>query len=404
MYKLPIQNSVMNHKSKLTMTWLLSYISIASVSASMITPGLSNIEHTFSLNAGKVEWIVSSFLIGYVIGQLLYGPIANVYGRLGALKWGLNINLIGLIFCLFASFYPHYSLLLVGRFITGLGSAAGLTCTFMLINEWLPEDQRKTAMAYSILSFALGVGFAVLIGGIITQYTQWQGCFVFLLLHGLLMRMGTCVFSETLIKPKSFHIQTLLRDYGHALRSFKLLVFSIIWGACSAIGYCYSAAAPQIANQFLHLSAAQYGYWNTINIIGMLIGGLSARVLMQRFSVINVIGIGYVGTFTALLSLVSMFYVESPSVFWFFLTTCVLYCCSSYLFAGGSYMSSNAIEDKASASSMMSFVNMGIATLSVVIMGYLSSNPFNALLIILAGVLLTSLILLTVFLVRNRSL
>jgi MFS transporter, DHA1 family, multidrug resistance protein len=399
-----IKNSVMNTKSKLTMTWLLSYISIASVSAAMITPALSNIEQTFSLNTGTVEWIISSFLIGYVIGQLVYGPIANVYGRLNALKWGLNINLLGIGLCLFASFYPHYSLLLVGRFITGLGSAAGLTCTFMLINEWLPKNQRKTAMAYSILSFALGVGLAVLLGGVITQYTQWQGCFVFLLLHGLLMRIGTCVFSETLTKPKSFHVQTLLRDYGHALCSFKLLVFSIIWGACSAIGYCYSAAAPQIAHQYLHLSAAEYGYWNTINIIGMLIGGLSARVLMQRFSVMHVIGIGYVGSFTALLSLISMFYVESPSVFWFFLSTCILYCCSSYLFAGGSYMASNAIEDKASSSSMMSFVNMGIATLSVVMMGYLSPNPFNALLIILAGVLLISLMLLILFRVRNHNL
>ena len=126
----------------------------------------------------------------YVIGQLIYAPLANVYGRLNALKWGLNINILGLVLCLYASIEPHYLLLLLGRLITGLGSAAGLTCTFMLINEWLPEDQRKTAMAYSILSFALGIGFAVLIGGVITQYLQWQGCFIFLLLQGLLMRLG----------------------------------------------------------------------------------------------------------------------------------------------------------------------------------------------------------------------
>ncbi len=398
-----IENRTMKDKSKLTMAWLLSYISIASVSAAMITPALSNIEHTFSLSTGTVEWVVSSFLIGYVIGQLIYGPLANVYGRLNALKWGLNINIFGLLLCLFASFFPHYLLLLVGRFITGLGSAAGLTCTFMLINEWLPEDQRKTAMAYSILSFALGIGFAVLLGGVITQYTQWQGCFVFLLLYGLLMRIGTCVFSETLSKPKSFHVPTLLRDYGHALCSFKLLVFSLIWGVCSAVGYCYSAAAPQIAHQYLHLSAAEYGYWNTINIIGMLIGGLSARVLMQRCSVMHVIGLGYIGSFIALLSLVSMLYVGSQSVFWFFLSTCMLYSCSSYLFAGGSYMASNAIEDKANASSMMSFVNMGVATLSVVVMGYLSSNPFNALLMILFGVFLISLILLMTFRVSHHE-
>lgn len=324
--------------SKLSMTWLLSYISIASVSAAIITPALPNIEHTFALSAGTVEWIVSAFLIGYVIGQLIYGPLANVYGRLKALQWGLNINILGILLCLLASFYPNFLLLLIGRFITGLGSAAGLTCTFMLINEWLPEEHRKTAMAYSILSFALGIGLAVLIGGIITQYSQWQVCFIFLLLQGLLMRIGIRVFDETLREPKSFHIPTLLCDYRHALRSFKLLTFASIWGACSAVGYCYSAAAPQIAHQYLHLSASEYGYWNVLNIIGMLIGGLSARVLMQRFSVMKVIAVGYIGSFFGLLSLVAMLYINYNSVLWFFISTCLLYCCSSYLFAGGSYM------------------------------------------------------------------
>lgn len=72
--------------SKFTMTWLLSYISIASVSAAIITPALPHIEQTFILNSGTVEWVVSTFLIGYVIGQLIYAPLASVYGRLNALK------------------------------------------------------------------------------------------------------------------------------------------------------------------------------------------------------------------------------------------------------------------------------------------------------------------------------
>jgi MFS transporter, DHA1 family, multidrug resistance protein len=73
--------------SKLSMIWLLSYISIASVSAAIITPALPNIEHTFALSTGTVEWIVSAFLIGYVIGQLVYGSLANCYGRIKALQW-----------------------------------------------------------------------------------------------------------------------------------------------------------------------------------------------------------------------------------------------------------------------------------------------------------------------------
>ncbi|MCP0913760.1 MFS transporter [Legionella sp. 27cVA30] len=389
--------------SKLSIPWLLSYISIASVSAVIITPALPEIEHAFALNTAAIEWVVSAFLIGYVLGQLIYGPLANVYGRLKALQWGLNINILGVLFCLFASFYANYPLLLIGRLITGLGSAAGLTCTFMLINEWLPEEQRKTATAYSILSFALGIGFAVLLGGIITQYSHWQGCFIFLLLQGLLMRVGIRVFDETLIEAKSFHIPTLLRDYGQALFSFKLLVFSLIWGVCSAVGYCYSAAAPQIAHHYLNLTASEYGYWNIINIIGMLSGGISARFLMQRFRTMQVIAMGYIACSLALLSLGFMLYLNHCTSLWFFTSTSLLYCFSSYLYIGGSYIASNAIEDKASASSMMSFLSMSVATLSVVVMGYLSANPFYGFLSILSGLLLLTLLLLICYQMRIRK-
>src|SRR3990167_10016239 len=154
--------------SVFNLIWLLSYISIASVSAAIITPALPAIQAHYGLTLGTVEWIVSAFLIGYVIGQLIYAPLANQYGRLKALRIGLAINLLGIIVCLAALSSEAYWLLIIGRLITALGAASGLACTFMLINEWLPESLRKTAMSYSVLSFALGVGLAVMIGGIIT--------------------------------------------------------------------------------------------------------------------------------------------------------------------------------------------------------------------------------------------
>jgi predicted MFS family arabinose efflux permease len=109
------------------------------------------------------------------------------------------------------------------------------------------------------------------------------------------------------------------------------------------------------------------------------------------------------GVSLALLSLMAMLYFNNNSVLWFYTSTCLLYCCSSYLFAGGSYMASNAIEDRASASSMMSFINMGVATLSVVVMGYLSSNPFYGFLWILGSVILITLALLLRFSIKIKN-
>ncbi|MCW8469265.1 MFS transporter [Fluoribacter gormanii] len=392
--------------SSFNLFWLLNYISIASVSAAIITPALPKIQTEYGLGPGIIEWIVSAFLIGYVAGQLVYAPLANRYGRLKALRTGLVINLVGIVICLFALLQGSYWLLVGGRLITALGAASGLACTFMLINEWLPETQRKTAMAYSVLSFALGIGIAVVIGGLITEYLYWQGCFWILLIHGLIMLWGTCVFSETLIQPKSIHVLTIIRDYYAALASAKLVIFSLVVGCCSAISYCFSAAGPQIAEQLLKLSAAEYGYWNILNIVGMLMGGLFAKQLLARFSANQLIAVGFLGVALGIVNLLMMWHLGSQSSLWFFLITASLYLFSSFLFSGGSFVASNALSDKASAAAMMSFVNMCFATLGVIVMGYLMVNPLLSFVIILSIIwlLVVGLLLIRTLKVNNRLL
>lgn len=376
--------------------WLLSYISIASVSAAIITPALPEIQQQYALVQGQVEWIVSAFLIGYVIGQLIYGPLANRFGRIMALRTGLVINLLGILIC-FSGLYLHsYSILIIGRLISALGAASGLACTFMLINEWLPEEQRRAAMAYSILSFTLGIGLAVILGGMITEYSHWGNCFLLLLGHGLLMLYGTRVFSETLIAPQAINLGSILKGYKKVLSSGVLLTYSSVVGLCSAIGYCFSAAGPQIALELFRLSPAEYGYWNIFNMIGMLAGGLLAKALLQRFKADKVVILGLAGTALGIISLIKMSHSENISALWFFTSTVLMYLFSGLLFAGGSYIASNAVNDKASSAAMMSFINMSTATLAVVLMGYISIKPLFAFIAILSSLWLFVFVVLCV--------
>ena len=391
---------VNNKTSSFNLIWLLNYISIASVSAAIITPALPQIQTQYALTAGTVEWIVSAFLIGYMVGQLIYGPLANRFGRLKALRIGLTINLIGIVVCLIALAAQIYILLIVGRLITALGAASGLACTFMLINEWLPESQRKNAMSYSVLSFALGIGIAVVLGGLITDYWHWQGCFWFLLAHGVIMLLGTRVFSETLVTPKPIHALTIIKDYSAALSSSKLVIFSLVVGSCSAISYCFSAAGPQIAEELLTLSAAEYGYWNSLNIVGMLLGGILVKQLLTRFSASQVIAVGFLGVALGIANLIFMWTFSSNSTLWFFLITASLYLFNGLLFSSGSLIASNALTDKASAAAMMSFINMCFATLSVILMGYLATNPLLSFIIILV---LVWILVVTLLLVEKCS-
>jgi len=384
--------------NKLKTAILLSFICIASISSAIITPALTKIELFYSLSHGALEWVVSIFLLGYVIGQLIYGPIANRYGRLKALRVGLFINLIGVLVCICSTYFVSYGLLLFGRLITALGSAAGLSCTFMLLNELLSEKEAKGAMSFAIVSFTVGIGLAVTLGGMITTYLQWQYCFWLLLFHGILMYGLTYLFQETLQNPIKFNLTKVLSGYKKALSNKTLLIFSLTLGFVSAISYCYSTAAPIYAISVLKLTASSYGYWNIINMIGMFASGFISASLMNEYGPNKLLKIGFAALAPCLMSLILIALTGASSTLWFFLTTMMLYLCGGLLFPACSYLASNAIEDRASASSMMSFINMMTAMLSVIVMGYL---PFA--MIISFGFILFSLFLLTFVLSFYKS-
>jgi len=370
--------------SRLKISLLLSYICIASLSAAIITPALPQIEHTFSLTHGALEWVISIFLLGYVIGQLIYGPMANRFGRLNALRSGLVVNLNGIVLCIVSVWVHSYSLLLFGRLITALGAAAGLSVTFILLNEMLDKEQAKQAMSFSILSFTAGVGLAVTVGGIITHYFVWQDCFWVLLIHGVIMLTLTWQFTETLKKPLPLNPISILSGYRSALKSKRLVVFSLVVGLAAAVNYGYSAAAPLYAQSVLKLTPATYGYWNLINMVGMLASGFLSAHLIKRYGPKLLLSMGLALMIPCLISMTLMSITHHSNVLWFFVTTMFLYLFSALLFPAGSFFASNAIEDKASASSMMSFINMGSAMLAVVVMGYLPLTSISSLTLTLA--------------------
>ena len=370
-------------------TWkipvLLSYISIASASATIITPALPKIESAFQIGYGMLEWAISIFLIGYMLGQIIYGPLANRIGRLPALRVGFGINLIGIAICLIGSYCDVYGLLLAGRFITAIGASAGLVCTFILLNESLSEERAKHAISFAVVSFTLGIGAAVLLGGIITQYLDWIDCFWLLMAHGIIMLLSTWIFEETLKETKNTALFHMLKEYGLALCHRKLFVFAMFVGLVSVFSYCFAAAAPIIAQHFLGMSSSEYGYYNLVNMFGMFIGAMLSGKALKSF---NNIGIIICAALIMLLGVLLMFLLNEISwlngVIFFGLST-LMYFASSFIFPAASHIASNAIADKANASGAMNLINMGSAVLTVTVMGYLPISPLLGFAIIVGG-------------------
>ncbi len=381
--------------SKIKLALLLAYISVASWGAAIIMPALPIMQRALSLQTHQLQWIMSVFLMGYVLGQLIYAPIANRFGRLSALRIGLVLNLLGILICIAGAHWANYTSILVGRFLTALGGAAGLTCTFILINELLEPADAKSALALSPLSFALAVGLATIAGGVITQYLRWNDCFYFLLLYGSVLLWLTRLFPEPLKEPKPLQIKFILSSYWQTLKQPTLVICSLSVSLLASISYTYSTAAPLYAHHALHLSTATYSYWNIITNVGMF--GITPAVyyLSRHFKLKQVMLIGLSLLALPLIVLLGLAFSHDTHTVVFFITSACLLLFAGILFPSATYFASNAVEDKASASSMMSFINIGCAMLNVIIMGYLPWSIMVSFAVTITAFFILSILLLS---------
>jgi DHA1 family bicyclomycin/chloramphenicol resistance-like MFS transporter len=150
---------------RLPFATLLLLISFASVNAVLFTPALPTIAHYFGVAEDTAQQTITLFLIGYALGQLIYGPLANRFGRKPALYIGITLQILSSLLCVLAGVLNEFWLLVLGRFLLALGSAVGLKMTFTLVNESYEPKVASRKMSYLMLAFAITPGIGVAVGG-----------------------------------------------------------------------------------------------------------------------------------------------------------------------------------------------------------------------------------------------
>ena len=137
-------------QTRLPFFTLLLLISFASVNAVLFTPALPNIAHFFRIGEDTAQQTITWFLVGYAIGQLLYGPIANRFGRKPALYAGISLQIVSSLLCVLAGVIHEYWLLVIARFMLALGSGVGLKMTFTLVNECYEPKIASQKISYLV--------------------------------------------------------------------------------------------------------------------------------------------------------------------------------------------------------------------------------------------------------------
>ena len=186
----------------------------------LFVPSFPELQHQFNLSPFWVEALLSVNFLGYCFSLFFVGGLADRYGRKPILLLGLTLFIIGSLLCLWAPFYP---LLLIGRFLHGLGIAAPAILSFLIIADAYPLKQQQVFMAMMNGVMNMAVAASPVLGSYITFYFHWQGNFIALLFLSILTVLMVLLFIPQ-NKPQATKLPFSWRAYMPLFQSKPLLV------------------------------------------------------------------------------------------------------------------------------------------------------------------------------------
>lgn len=368
----------MQTKTKLSFITLLLMISFASVNAVLFTPALPAIADFFSISEGVAQQTITWFLIGYAIGQLLYGPIANRFGRKPALYAGILLQIFSCLICVFAGVIHAYSVLVLGRFLLALGSGVGLKMTFTLVNETNESMRASQLLSYLMIAFAITPGLGVMVGGILSTHFGWTSTFYACAIYGCILLLLVTRLPETKLQldHNALKWDHFIKGYLTQFNNLPLILGGLLMGSATCFVYLFAAIAPFIAINIMHMDASNYGMANLIPPIGLVLGSLVSAQLAKKYQQIMIMRVGILIAIIGSTMMLIFLLIKLPAVLALFIPMMICYFGLSLVFANASTIAMSNTSDKAHGSAVMNFINMSLVTLVVLSIGSLSVTTF----------------------------
>lgn len=230
------------------------------------------------------QWIITAYLLGFGAAQIIYGPLADRFGRRPVLLTGLAIYVVG---SLLASLTGHFETMLLARIVQGIGAASTRVLVVSIVRDCYSGRKMAQVMSLSFIVFLAVPIIAPSIGQLIVLFAPWRWIFLFLALFGAILALWA-----SLRLPETLHPQDRLPiSPRQILRAFSLALSNRV-----AVGYML-AMTSLLGSLFGFINSSQQVFVDTFQAPGLFttIFALIA-VAMAVASLLNAKLVGRFGT------------------------------------------------------------------------------------------------------------
>lgn len=277
----------------------LAYIGMfVPLSTDLYLPALPEMGNYFSASEFLVGLTLTIFFFVFAVSMILFGPLADQFGRRPILIFGAAIYTAASFACAVSA---DIYFLLAGRFFQAVGSGAIITVGTTLIKDCFRGQVMRKILAITQALGVIAPMVAPLVGGVLLTFTDWRGSFYLLTILGAINLFVAFLFCETLPAHKRrhggiFNSLTLLVEVGRKKYFMSsLIMFSIL----SAPYMAYLSASSFIYVEFFDLSAQEYSYFFAVNSAASIAGPILYLKLKNFLSNVHLLQLNFFAAMTS---------------------------------------------------------------------------------------------------------
>ncbi|WP_235284994.1 multidrug effflux MFS transporter [Thalassospira sp. HJ] len=222
-------------------------IGLVALSIDNLLPAFGPIAQDYGIEDGnRMQMLIYVFMIAFGLMQIVYGPLADSFGRRPTLIAGLGIYCIGTIMAIFADSFEH---LLIARFVQGLGAAAPRVLTMAITRDCFEGREMARVMSFVMMVFIILPVFAPASGSLILALSNWHMIFVSTLVLAIAIVCWYLLRMPETLHPEYRHrlsMRRIVRDIRTTVTNRQTLGYATAMGMMFACLMAYIGSAQQI--------------------------------------------------------------------------------------------------------------------------------------------------------------
>ncbi len=376
-----------------TLTVLLTALAaFGPVSIDIFLPSLPDMTREFNTGVSQIQLTLSVFIAGFAFAQLIYGPLSDHYGRRPVLLGGIILYFAASLLCLTGT---SIHALIAGRFLQALGACAGPVLSRAIVRDIYPRDQAPRILATMASAVSIAPALGPLLGGFLHARFGWHSNFVVMALFGAVLLLASWKLLPETNRQKDQHALSplhMLGNYGRLLTDPVFLGSTLTLSFLFAGMFSFISGGSFVLIDVIGVRPEHFGFCFAAVIAGFMIGSQVAARLTHRVGSHRMIAAGLTLAMLGALALAGLAAAGVQTV-----VSIIGPMTAMFMAAGMSLPNCTAIaiaphaRIAGSASALLGFMQMGIATVAGWIVGLVHNGTSLPMTLVIVSTTLVSL-------------